>query len=175
MFKFSEANSKYPAQHKYLKSRFLNLNFPVVLFWFFKSVLVSFFRFLLCVILCWVPIFLFVCPILFWTLSSCVISLNPIVVVLFLKFNWFLAFFPWPLNCWWINFNWCLLSGNWLEESLALLSRYCFGEFDCLNHKRFKARSSSKYKYKKQTIHFEGHNKEEQKQAKGVHRLASWN
>jgi len=34
--KFSEANSKYPAHHNYFKSRFLNLNFPVVLFWFFQ-------------------------------------------------------------------------------------------------------------------------------------------
>ena len=67
--------------------------FSVVLFWFFKSILVPFFRFLLCVNLCWVPIFYFACPISFWTLSSCAISLNPIVVVLFLKFNCFLLSF----------------------------------------------------------------------------------
>jgi len=82
VFKFSKANSKYPAQDKYFKSRFLNLIFPVVLLWFFKSILVPFFRFLLCANLCCVPIFYFACPISFWTLSSCVISLNPIVVVL---------------------------------------------------------------------------------------------
>jgi len=68
-------------------------NFPVVLFWFFKSILVSFFRFLLCANFCWVPIFYFACPISFWTLSSCVILLNPIAVVLFLKFNCFLLSF----------------------------------------------------------------------------------
>jgi len=55
------------------------------------------------------------------------------------------------------------LSKILLEESLALLSRYCFEEINCLNHKRIKERGSNKYKYQKHIIHFEEHNKEEPK------------
>ena len=55
--------------------------------------------------------------------------------------------------------------------SLALLSRYCFGEFNCLNHKRLRQGAAANTNTK--NIHFEGHNKEEQVQAKGVHNLES--
>jgi len=55
--------------------------------------------------------------------------------------------------------------------SLALLSRYCFEEFNCLNHKRLRQEAAANTNTKHK--HFEGHNKEEQVQPKGVQSLES--